>query len=344
MEVNGVEVSASTSTNHAYKAHLDALLSLSKDVKEDKLKDTMLYFDEEVTKAEVNKILGLGAFKRKQQAFTAKGGRYVRAPLYVDFFNCHRYFPPDCTVKLTFIRNNEAFCLIQAPQNGKKYKLLVKDMVLIAKRIEANPQKWSEHEQLYDKGMSAYLPIVHTTLTNKLVTKSTSSILLDNVVLGEQVPFKMFMVIIDHDSFAGNLEKNPLVYKHHNIKEIVFHVNGKAYPANRYDFNWTNGDFLTGYFDLMKGIGAGSDNVSPNVSLDVFKDHAAIFCFDRSPDDCCGVHTHLPMTGQVHVELIFSEELAGPVTCVFYAFYQKLLKFSREAKDFPPTVEFIHNI
>ena len=344
MEINGREVSDSTSTNHAYKCHLDTLLGLSKDVKEEKLKHTMLYFDEQVGKAESNTIAGAGAYKEKQAAFTAKKGRYVRAPLYVDFFNCNRYFPPDCTVKLTFIRNSEAFCLIQAPANTKKYKLLVKDMFLIVKRIEANPQKWSEHEQLYDKGMSAYLPIVHTTLTHKLITKNTSTIVLDNVVLGEQVPFKIFMCLVEHDSFSGTLAKNPLVYKHHNLKEIEFHINGKSYPATRYDFDWTKGNFLPGYFDLMKGIGAGSDNVSPNVTLDAFKDHAAIFCFDRSPDDCCGVHTHLPLVGQVHAELTFSQELTTPISVIFYAFYQKLLKFSREAKEFPPTVEFVHNI
>ena len=203
MEVNGTEVSSSTSTNLAYKAHLDVLLGTSKDVKIEKLKDTMLYFDEEVGKATANKKIDGGAFAKKQAPFTAKGGRYIRTPLFIDQFNCHRYIPPDCTLKVTFYRNDEAFCLIQHSSNNKNYKITVKDMVILGKRIEANPAKWAEHEKLYDQQMSAYLPIVYTSLNYKVAATGTSNILLENVTLGKIVPFKIFMVIVGHDSYTG---------------------------------------------------------------------------------------------------------------------------------------------
>ena len=352
MEVNGTEVSSSTSTNLAYKAHLDVLLGTSKDVKNEKLKDTMLYFDEEVKKADVNQKANGGAYAKKQAAFTAKGGRYIRSPLFVDHVNCHRYIPPDCTLKFTFYRNENAFCLIQHASNVKKYKLIIKDMVIMGKRIKANPAKWDEHEKFYDQQLSAYLPITYTSLNYKVAATGTSNILLENLTLGgsggsgggDIVPFKIFMVIIGHDNYNGNKAKNPLQYKHYNLQGLEFHINGRSYPATRYDFDWTKGNVLTGYQDLMKGVGAGGDHVSPNITLDAYMDHASIFCFDRSPDDCCGVHTHMPMTGLVHATLNFSQALTEPVTVIFYSFYKKLLKFTRVAKEFPPTVEFVHHI
>ena len=84
MEINGKHVSSSSGTNLAYKAHLDVLLGTSKDVKDEKLKDTMLYFDEYVDKADVNQKAAGGSYAAKQAAFTAKGGRYVRTPLFID--------------------------------------------------------------------------------------------------------------------------------------------------------------------------------------------------------------------------------------------------------------------
>jgi len=150
-------------------------------------------------------------------------------------------------------------------------------MVLVAKRIEANSRIWNNHEKFYDQGLSAYLPVVHSTLHNKLIPSRTSSILLENVVLGGLVPFKIFMVMVSHDSYSGAKEKNPFHYKHFNLKELEFHVNGKSYPTSRYNFDWNNGNVLTGYFDLMKAIGAGGDHVSPNITLDAYKDHASIF-------------------------------------------------------------------
>ena len=344
MEVNGKEVSTSTATNRAYKPHLDTLLGIPKNVKKEKLKDTVLYFDEHLTKAAAKQKNDGGAFAEKHTAFTKEGGRFIRTPLFLDFFNCHRYFLPDTTLRITFVRNDENFCLIKPNSETKSYKLYVKDMVLVAKRIEANPRIWNDHEKFYDQGMSAYLPVTHTTLQNKLVPSGTSSILLENVVLGNLVPFKIFMVMVDHDSYSGAKNKNPFHYKHFNLKELEFHVNGKSYPTSRYNFEWNNGNVLTPYFDLMKAIGAGGDHVSPNITLEAFKDHASIFVFDNSPDDCCSVHTHIPMSGQVHVDLKFSSELTEPVSVIFYAFYKKLLKFSRESKDFPPTVDFVDHI
>ena len=62
--MNGTEVSSSTGTNLAYKAHLDVLMGTSKDVKTEKLKDTMLYFDEEVGLADVNQKANGGSFAK----------------------------------------------------------------------------------------------------------------------------------------------------------------------------------------------------------------------------------------------------------------------------------------
>ena len=349
MEINGTEVSSSTGTNLAYKAHLDVLLGTSKDVKIEKLKDTMLYFDEEVGAADVNQKVNGGSFAKKQLAFTKKGGRFIRTPLFIDHFQCSRYIPPDVTLKVTFYKNEEAFCLIQHSSNAKKYKLVVKDMVIMGKRIKANPERLNEHENFYDQQLSAYLPITYTSLNYKVAGKGTSNVLLENITLGgggggDIVPFKTFMVIVPHDSYNGDLSKNPLQYKHYNLKGLEFHISGKSYPATRYNFDWTKGDVLSGYFNLMKGIGAGGDHISPNITLDAYMDHATIFCLDHAPDDCCGTHTHIPMSGLVHAELNFSSELLEPVTVIFYSFYKKLLKFTRPAKDFPPAVEIVHHI
>ena len=77
MEINGTEVSSSTGTNLAYKAHLDVLMGTSKDVKIEKLKDTMLYFDEEVGAADVNQKAqwwffckkAVGLYKERRQIY-----------------------------------------------------------------------------------------------------------------------------------------------------------------------------------------------------------------------------------------------------------------------------------
>ena len=91
--MNGKEITDSTSTNHAYKVHLDTLLSYSEDVKKHKLKESMLYYDEEVNKAKATQIDDGGAYAKKQEAFTKNKGMTLRSQLYLDCLNSHRYLP-----------------------------------------------------------------------------------------------------------------------------------------------------------------------------------------------------------------------------------------------------------
>ena len=107
------------------------------------------------------------------------------------------------TIKITFIRNSDDFCLIQDPANTKTYKLVLKDMVLIVRRIKASDELWNSHEKLFDVGNTAYIPVTHTTLTHRLVPAKVSTIRLQDLLLGELAPFKIFVCFIDHEAFAG---------------------------------------------------------------------------------------------------------------------------------------------
>ena len=109
-------------------------------------------------------------------------------------------------MKITFIRNSDAFCLIQNPSNSKKYKLVLVDIVLVVTRIKASKKLWEHHEKCYDAGLTAYIPVTHTSLLHKLVQPETSTIHITDLLIGghgEIAPFKMFVCFIEHDSFAG---------------------------------------------------------------------------------------------------------------------------------------------
>ena len=104
-------------------------------------------------------------------------------------------------------------------------------------------------------------------------------------VLQVNTHFEMgkFQTIYNANLFVGHKAKNPFVYKPFNIKEIEWQIDGQSYPDTRYNMDWNTGDVLTPYYDLLSGINAALDNVSPCITLSDFKDHAAIFCLDLSP-------------------------------------------------------------
>ena len=78
-------------------------------------------------------------------------------------------------------------------------------MVLIVRRIKASKERWQEHERLYLSGMTAYIPVTHTTLTHRLIPAQVSTIRLNDLLIGELAPFKIFVCFIDHEAFAGKI-------------------------------------------------------------------------------------------------------------------------------------------
>ena len=216
LKMNDKIVTNSSSGNHAYHAYLMQKSSYSKDVKKEVMKKTEGYFEEEgdnmnqfefkkdITKNPATIINDV--FKKKHDMFVSPANDVVtRTQLYLDLTQVPQYYPTDIDYVMTFTRNPESFCLMSKSANDGKYKIVIKRMRLIIRKIvPAHHMIKRETQLLHDDKRKAFIPFTHTCLTTRLLQAHTQKqTFLDVCGTLPSLPKQLFVFMVDHTAFVG---------------------------------------------------------------------------------------------------------------------------------------------
>ena len=213
LKMNDKIVTNSSSGNHAYHAYLMQKSSYSKDVKKEVMKKTEGYFEEEgdnmnqyeLKKDENNNPIN-DVFRQKHDLFVKPETDVVtRTQLYLDLTQVPQYYPTDIDYVMTFTRNPESFCLMSKPANEGKYKIVIKRMRLIIRKIvPASHMIKRETQLLHADKRKAFIPFVHTCLTTRLLQADTQKqTFLDVCGTLPSLPKQLFVFMVDHTAFVG---------------------------------------------------------------------------------------------------------------------------------------------
>ena len=208
LKMNDKIVTNSSSGNHAYHAYFMQKSSYGKDVKREIMKKTEGYFEEEgdnmnqfELKAATNDV-----FRQKHDLFVKPENDVVtRTQLYLDLTQVPQYYPTDIDYVMTFTRNPESFCLLSKSANEGKYKIVIKRMRLIIRKIVPSSHMIKRETQLLhaDK-RKAFIPFVHTCLTTRLLQAHTQKqTFLDVCGTLPSLPKQLFVFMVDHTAFVG---------------------------------------------------------------------------------------------------------------------------------------------
>ena len=213
LQMNDKVVTNSSSGNHAYHAYLMQKSSYCKDVKKEILKRTECYFEDDPdhagqyafrTDTVTNKIIE-DAYKQKHNMFVKTGKDVVtRSQLYLDLTQVMRYYPTDMDYVLTLTRNPEAFCLMTDQANAGQYKIVIKRIRLIVRKIFPSNQVIDREADFFNSYRKAYIPYTHTVLTNRLLPAQTMTHTFRDVCgTLPTLPKQLFVFMVDHTAFAG---------------------------------------------------------------------------------------------------------------------------------------------
>ena len=261
VKLNDVIVSDSSSTNHAFKSYFDAKFSYNKSVKSEIMKSTEYYFEEKKTLIEAKALSedSSGVFKEKHEIFVkAEDPVRFRTQLYLDVFNTHKYIPSDVSFVITFHRNTTDFALMGVNAKSGKYKIKIKKLALVIKKISPSTTVGLQHNAAYNKKFTAMIPFTQTVLTHRLMHRGAVQQNFSNVTLGNILPRQLYVFFVEHQSFSGHMEKNPFVFKPHNLKSIRFNVNGTMYPTTQYNLDFNKNDVMSAYMDFLHSIGTSN--------------------------------------------------------------------------------------
>lgn len=203
IKINDQLVTDSSSGNHSLKAYFQQKFTYNKAVKKEILKKTEFFYEEESTKTAQKALSGANdVFKEKHDVFVKNANSVkFRTQLYCDEFNTHKYFPTDCNYVITFTRHPTSFSLIGVTGHESKYKIKIKRLRLVVRKILPAKFKVDKDEDLFTLGKTAYIPYTQGILTSRIMEKGNFTKNHSDVCLGGFLPKQMFVFFIDHDAF-----------------------------------------------------------------------------------------------------------------------------------------------
>ena len=296
------------------------------------MRKTEYYFEEEPDRVNRSSLE-----EGKADHFRAKHDNFVaatkcvksRTQFYLDLFNVHKLYPSDLDFTITLTRNPLAFCLMGTAGSEIKYKINVKRIRLILRKVIPTEHIKTMEEKLFSLGKKAYIPYSHGIMTNYIIEKGNVTKRFSDVTLEASLPKKLFCFFVEHDSYSGAMNKNPFLWNHHDLQKITFIVEGKHYPMIPYDFNFGDGDIKRGYMDLMNALGVGRSNKSVAITMEMYVKYCSVFTLDLQPDQCNSEHIHFRKDGGVSVDFLFRRAVPKTLTVCFLAYHDFCLTFQR---------------
>ena len=113
-----------------------------------------------------------------------------------------------------------------------------------------------------------------------------------------------------------------------NVSALQFWVNGTAYPAQRFETDWTKGNYVRAYNDFVSLIGLDTAT-NIGLTMEMYKSCLAFWGIDLSGcPGCNNSHFHklTEQRGSISVEITFSTSPDTSMQLMTYATHRKVLR------------------
>ncbi len=333
VSLNGRLVSQSSST-YPYRAMIETLLSYQRNTLESQLTSSLFYKDTPGRMENANPYVGGGVHNiglRKRANYTNESKVVdLCGRIHSDIFNQSRSLLNGVELKLKFHRSKDAFCLM-SPAEDAEFKVRIIAATLHVRQTKVSPPITIAHAKALEKSTAKY-PVTRVLLKTFTVAQGDISVSRENVILG-QLPKRIIVGLINSQGFNGMYQLNPFNFHHYNLNKIGVFMDGQQIPSSRSltpKFSVEGGrEYIQGYNSLFTGLNSLHKDIGSVISRDDYGSGYTLFAYNLTPD--LGDHDHysLQKTGNLRLELEFSEALPHPINVVVYAEFDNIIQIDK---------------
>ena len=329
ISIKNQKITSSVNT-YPYRCYIETLLNYGEDAKTSHLgaalfhKDTAGQMESIATsKAEFDEEINEGWLKRRNA--TSKGEFDMFGRIHADLFFQDRYLLDNVNVDVKLTKARDSFCLIGDGKDEYKVKFL--KAVLHVRQVRISPDVRLAHAKVLENNTAKY-PIKRVETKAIVISKDLLNKTLEGVSTGH-LPNRIVFGLVDSDSYNGDYKKNCFNFKHYNLSRVAVTVNGHDAPYSPIEVDFKNNLYTKAYYSLFTGLDRAPLDLGNNITKSDYKEGYTLFAFDLTPDMCSGEHLNLIKSGNVRIDLKFSEALPNPVCCVVYMEYEGLLEINK---------------
>lgn len=355
--LNGKIITPGTDT-YPYKAYLEKLLSYRPKTLETQMKacslwekDTAGHMDDALTtaptqtKTQFNVVddkvtvnaaqLGFPlpaggeneGLRRRRDAIENSKKITLIDRLYVDLFQQDRFIPNGVDIRLRFNRAKPAFHLMA--HAGSTGKISILSMLLWVRKVKPTATVLNAiNERLNSE--TAKFPLRRVEVKTFTIPQGTQSKITDHLFQG-QMPKRIVLGFVENAAFNGDLTKNPFNFKNANVKKLDVSINGETITTRPFEPDFANDLYLRSYLSLYQGLGKFGEDWAPDISFEEYKDGYTLWCVDFTKDQEAQLDKfHLIETGNLRIEVQFSQNTATTLNCLVYAEFDNLLEINKQ--------------
>ena len=344
-ELNGVDITAPTSSTYPYKAYIEYLMCRATATKSTYGTPALWYTDSidldqnksttGAAGAEVAIHAKEGWMRRKERVKDSKSV-FFSTPLHVDLFEASLCLPPGCNLKLKFLRHpRDAFAIMYVNETTK-FHVAIKNLRLTARKMNIAPAALNAHASLWTKH-DVRLPLIRSHIGTHFISAQTTSRVFPTVSSGV-LPKQMIVGFVNAAAFEGQQATSPFSFKHFDVNAFSFRINGVQHPSTSYEPNYTTGDYTKVYQDLVDRFGGNMKKDSLPFDYDDFPNNYCLYTLSLSPDDCAMFHKHGEMVGNIDIHVSFNTPTPQPLQMIVYQARSNMISINsnREVKlDLP---------
>jgi len=346
VKINGTVIE-SVNNKYAYRGDLETRLSYPKEIKMGHLK--LSGFDEEIAAFEdvvladlqfANVILNRAitknhAFARRFN--TCCNSKVIRTigRIHSTIFEQPKALPPHTHLEVTFERNKEDFLLL-TKQPNPSYWLQMQRMLLFVRKMELRESLALDIEQVASAGKNYLYPVRRVKMATYQKGPNVEDFSQTDILPGEEeLPRRIFVVLVRHESVQGNYARDPFNYQAFGVKKVGLRIAGqeKPYPFFECNLAGDNPNLTMPLWGLLQSCQSFCGEHELGIGPDNYMHRNCIFGWDLTT-------TQLPYgmcyetSGRFTIDLIMlmNDMLAYVVDIIVYAEYDAEIELSASRK------------
>ena len=303
-----------SSNNYAYRAYLSTLLSYGADAKKSWLGMELFEPDQA---GRMDSMTNTGLVQRKNYIKNSKEVE-LKGRLHTDISLQSRLLPNGVNCRITLTRSKPAFSLMSNELGDSgDYMIKITHAMLEVRKVKLDPKEQLRIERSIAKS-GARLPLTHSILKTFSIPAGVSTYDIESLFMG-QVPNRLVLGMIENAAYLGDLRKNPYNFKHFDLSFLALTVDGKPYPSQPLQPNFSEGLYIDAYETLFTGTGMYGNDLGHGITRDAYAQGYTLFAFNLTPDLSDGTsHVNIRRQGTVRASLQFRVVTPSTISLVVF--------------------------
>lgn len=247
-------------------------------------------------------------------------------PLMTDLCNQGKLIVNGVDIDIRLVPNNDEFRLLTFP-NGQKGYIQIEDIKLSVCKVDVTDKFFVGHHKGMEYSAALY-PFARSDVRTFNIVDGSYQAIFEDIFQGE-TPSRLIVGMVDSEAYAGDYSKNPFRFKHFNIQEAAFYVDGESTPRQPYNFDFKDCGYLEGLMSLYRVSGKMFTDTDIGITRETYRQGLALIGFEVDPTAAPDLsYVGIPKSGRTRLVLKFKKKIKKPVTVIVYGIFPEVMEIS----------------